>query len=167
MWIKLHKYIAICGLCYEITGRWADFWDFDSEPKPLRGGGCPGIGYLLLSSKTEASYLCRKYSLMQKFEQALGIGEGQGSLMYCSPWGHKELDTTEQLNWTEMNVDSSVSKSETDLDLMYIINKCMWKTIYVKLKETRYIYTPTVYRCHNYQSENTQTVWKYSQAKSI
>ena len=33
-----------------------------------------------------------------EFEQALGIGEGQGSLACCSPWGRKELDTTEQLN---------------------------------------------------------------------
>ena len=32
------------------------------------------------------------------FEQAPGDGEGQGSLACCSPWGHKELDTTEQLN---------------------------------------------------------------------
>ena len=31
-------------------------------------------------------------------EQALGVGEGLGNLAYCSPWGHKELDTTEQLN---------------------------------------------------------------------
>ena len=35
-----------------------------------------------------------------EFEQALGVGDGQGSLMCCSPWGCKELDTTEQLNWT-------------------------------------------------------------------
>ena len=32
-------------------------------------------------------------------EQALGVGDRQGSLMCCSPWGHKESDTTEQLNW--------------------------------------------------------------------
>ena len=32
------------------------------------------------------------------FEQALGDGEGQGNLTCCSPWGCKELDTTEQLN---------------------------------------------------------------------
>ena len=31
-------------------------------------------------------------------EQTLGDGEGQGSLAYCSPWGHKESDMTEQLN---------------------------------------------------------------------
>ena len=29
------------------------------------------------------------------FEQAPGYGDGQGSLSCCSPWGHKELDTTE------------------------------------------------------------------------
>ena len=33
-----------------------------------------------------------------EFEKALGVGDGQGSLVCCSPWGHKELDTTEQLN---------------------------------------------------------------------
>ena len=33
-----------------------------------------------------------------EFEQALGVGDGQGSLACCSPWGHKELDTIEQLN---------------------------------------------------------------------
>ena len=33
-----------------------------------------------------------------EFEQALGIGDVQGSLVCCSPWGHKELDMTEQLN---------------------------------------------------------------------
>ena len=30
--------------------------------------------------------------------EALGVGDGQGSLVCCSPWGHKEWDTTEQLN---------------------------------------------------------------------
>ena len=30
-----------------------------------------------------------------EFEQALGVGDGQGSLTYYSPWGCKELDTTE------------------------------------------------------------------------
>ena len=29
------------------------------------------------------------------FEQALGVGDGQGSLMHCSPWGHKESDKIE------------------------------------------------------------------------
>ena len=34
----------------------------------------------------------------REFEQALGDSEGQGSLVCTSPWGHKELDTTEWLN---------------------------------------------------------------------
>ena len=37
-----------------------------------------------------------------EFEQALGVGDGQGSLVCCSPWGCKESDTTERLNWTEV-----------------------------------------------------------------
>ena len=30
-----------------------------------------------------------------EFEPALGVGDGQGSLVCCSPWGHKETDRTE------------------------------------------------------------------------
>ena len=30
----------------------------------------------------------------------LGVSDGQGGLACCGPWGHKELNTTEQLNWT-------------------------------------------------------------------
>ena len=33
-----------------------------------------------------------------EFESAPGVGDGQGSLVCCSPWGHKELDTNERLN---------------------------------------------------------------------
>ena len=33
-----------------------------------------------------------------EFEQTLEDSEGQGSLLCCSPWDHKELDTTEQQN---------------------------------------------------------------------
>ena len=36
-----------------------------------------------------------------EFEQAPGVGDGQGSLASCSPWGHKESDMTKWLNWTE------------------------------------------------------------------
>ena len=33
-----------------------------------------------------------------EFEQALGVDDGQGGLPCCSPWGRKELDTTERLD---------------------------------------------------------------------
>ena len=36
-----------------------------------------------------------------EFEKAPGVGDGQGSLVCCSLWGHKESDMTEQLNWTD------------------------------------------------------------------
>ena len=34
-------------------------------------------------------------------EQALWVGDGQGTLVCCSPWGQKQLDRTEQLNWID------------------------------------------------------------------
>ena len=33
-----------------------------------------------------------------EFEQALGVGDGQEGLVCCSPWSHKESDTTERMN---------------------------------------------------------------------
>ena len=33
-----------------------------------------------------------------ELEQALGVGDGQGSLACCSPWDHRESDMTEQLS---------------------------------------------------------------------
>ena len=43
-----------------------------------------------------------------EFEQGPGVGDGQGSLACCSPWGRKELDTAEWLNWTEYYLDRSL-----------------------------------------------------------
>ena len=39
-----------------------------------------------------------------EFEQAPGVGDGQGSLACCSPWDHKESHTTERLNRTELTI---------------------------------------------------------------
>ena len=39
----------------------------------------------------------------REFEQVPRVGDGQGSLVCCSPWGYKESDTTEQLKWTDGN----------------------------------------------------------------
>jgi len=38
-----------------------------------------------------------------EFEYNPGIADGQGGLACCSPWGHKESDTTERMNWNELN----------------------------------------------------------------
>ena len=44
-----------------------------------------------------------------EFEQAPGDSEGRGSLACCSPWGHRDSDTTEQLN----NKNSSFQERKT------------------------------------------------------
>ena len=36
-----------------------------------------------------------------EFEQVPGVCDEHGSLKCCSPWGHKESDTPEKLNWTQ------------------------------------------------------------------
>ena len=48
-----------------------------------------------------------------EFEQAPGVGDGRGSLECYSPWGWKELDTTEQLNWTEQHSKINLHNKET------------------------------------------------------
>ena len=50
-----------------------------------------------------------------EFGQAPGVGIGQGGLECCGSWGCKESDTTEQLNWTELNSDYGYTKTtQTD-----------------------------------------------------
>ena len=41
-----------------------------------------------------------------EFEQTPGVGDGQGCLVCCSPWGCKESDTTEWLNWTDTHTNT-------------------------------------------------------------
>ena len=44
----------------------------------------------------------------REFEWTLGVGNGQGGLVCCDSWGRKESDTTERLNWTELNAHMCV-----------------------------------------------------------
>ena len=39
----------------------------------------------------------------REFEWSLGVGDGQGGLVYCNSWCLKESDMTEWLSWTELN----------------------------------------------------------------
>ena len=69
-----------------------------------------------------------------KFEQTPGVGDGQGSLACYSPWGCKELDTTEWLNWTELNLDSSLCfiKPSISHDMLCIeVKSAGWQYIAV------------------------------------
>ena len=42
------------------------------------------------------------------------VGDGQGDLACCNSWGRKELDTTDQLKWTELNWPDRQLPSETE-----------------------------------------------------
>ena len=46
-----------------------------------------------------------------EFEQAPGVGDGQGCLAWCSAWGHTKLDMTEQLTWTDPGPEYFLSLS--------------------------------------------------------
>ena len=53
-----------------------------------------------------------------EFEQALGVGDRQGDLACCSPWGQKESDMTERLN-NNTEIDSLKSVVFQNSDLFY------------------------------------------------
>ena len=70
-------------------------WRANSVIKTLMLGKIEGRG----SRGQQDEMLGWRHQLNRhEFEQAPGVGDGQGSLACCSPWGHKDLDTTEQLN---------------------------------------------------------------------
>ena len=49
-----------------------------------------------------------------EFEQAPGVDKGQGSLVYCSPWGCKESNMIERMNWLTENMHSKVNLNQID-----------------------------------------------------
>ena len=74
-------------------------WPLDSKNQLI--GKTPDAGKDLGHEEkgpTEGKMIGRHHGLSgHEYEQTLGDGEGQGSLVCCSPWGHKESDTTECL----------------------------------------------------------------------
>ena len=57
-----------------------------------------------------------------EFEQALGGGDGQGSLECCSPWGHKESDTTE--DGTTARATPTQTKNQGICELPNALSPC-------------------------------------------
>ena len=68
-------------------------WSLDGTDSGLQG---PAIS--VAPSREDEMVGWHHWLNGHEFEQTLGHGEGQGSLACCSPWGRKELDTTEWLN---------------------------------------------------------------------
>ena len=60
-----------------------------------------------------------------------GVGDGQGGLVWCDSWGRKESDTTEQLNWTELNIcynNVTVLEIENESSVRFLYAKPKWDT---------------------------------------
>ena len=83
-------------------------------------------------------------------EWTLGVGDGQGGLACCDSWGHKELDTTEWLNWTELKRVECVLTKKVNM----CCNKCwltwLWDAFtmytYIKSSQIFTLYTyPIIY----------------------
>ena len=83
---------------------------------------------------------CNHWLYGHEFEQALGVGDGQGSLACCSPWDCKELDWATELNWFTKNKDSTKQyvparlESRCILDVLHFQNDrsfvhIIWKVI--------------------------------------
>ena len=76
-----------------------------------------------LKEMTEDEMVGRRHQLSgDKFERTLGDGEGLGSLACCSPWGHKESDTTLNHNTDKLSVRKSPSKAAPHSLLFYVTN---------------------------------------------
>ena len=75
----------------------------DSLEKTLMLGG---IGGRRKSRRQRITWLARWHQRLdgREFEWTPGVGDGQWDLACCDSWGHKELDTAEWLNWTELIV---------------------------------------------------------------
>ena len=58
----------------------------------------------------ETGYSATHRSWKERFWNENELGNGQGGLVCCDSWGHKELDTTEWLNWTELRGNGSIPK---------------------------------------------------------
>ena len=58
-----------------------------------------------------------------EFDQAPGVGDGQGSLDCCSPWGRKELEMSERLNWNELMVSTGLFKDHSLLQTFIHLTK--------------------------------------------
>ena len=71
-----------------------------------------------------------------EFEWTLGVGDGQGSLVCCSTWGHKEMHTTGQLNWTELNTCVNGHKVFVFLWLAYFTLNNVLKVYFFLLFKT-------------------------------
>ena len=68
-----------------------------------------------------------------EFEWTPGVGDGQGGQACCDSWGRKELDTTEQMNWTELNWYMTMSTTKRD---NFISSLLIWRVSVMQIWKT-------------------------------
>ena len=66
-----------------------------------------------------------------EFEWTPGVGDGQGGLVCCSSRGHKESDTTEQLNWIATTSLLTSENRSACLSTLHRWNKTIWILLYL------------------------------------
>ena len=105
-----------------------------------------------------------------EFEQAPGIGDGQGGLAWCSPWGFKESDTTEWLNWTNTHfeflswMDSGFRQMLFQRLLRWACVFCllfMWCIIFIDLHMMNYPCIPHLNLMHDPFNELLNSIFKF------
>ena len=64
-----------------------------------------------------------------EFQQALGVGDGQGILVCCSPWGCTQSDTTEQMKGTDCNRENALNTSS------YRVSKWNRKRFFINMED--------------------------------
>ena len=87
----------------------------------------------------------------------LGVGDGQGSLACCSPGGHKELDMTELLNWTEQllapddpSIEASTSASVLSMNLQCWFPLRLTGLISLQSKGLSRVFSSTTFQKHQF-----------------
>ena len=104
----LDQVIKVTLLCHCLIFKHIKLFFFFFLPPCLLSFHCCTFSLFSYFSSICAFFFFKKWGAKQSWlnghefqQQGLGVGDGRGSLACCSPWGRKESDTTEQLNWTE------------------------------------------------------------------
>ena len=85
------------------------------------------------------------------FEQAPGVGDGQGRLACCSPWGRKESDTTEWLNWPKSSLNGDWPCSYYLCILLLVV------VVLVKISVVEIVVFPWI--CNSSRNSHIPWIW--------
>ena len=97
-------------------------WRVDSLEKTLMLGGIEGRKEKGTTEDEMAGW--HHWLDAHEFGWTPGVGDGQGGQVCCDSWGHQELDTTEQLNWTDFLITDRSKKRSQEYQKIFITK---WK----------------------------------------